>query len=289
MSDFNAVKTKDACVQWIRDYFNRDGKGCKAIVGISGGKDSAVVAALCCEALGKDRVAAVLMPNGKQADIDDSLNVINHLGIACVVYANIGEAFQALRNGIYEFKEGAQPVLHIDCGTNLPAGHVSEKSKMELMSWHQQSIVNTPARLRMTVLYAVAASYNGRVANTCNRSEDVVGYATLYGDSAGDFSPLSKLTVTEVIAIGKALGLPDKMVNKTPADGLCGVSDEESLGITYKEIDEYLREGKHAETIGVKVNEMYRSRGAFKLALINIPCYNPCLPDSISLYCPLHL
>jgi NAD+ synthase len=104
----------------------------------------------------------------------------------------------------------------------------------------EQSIINTPARIRMTTLYAISACVGGRVANTCNLSEDYVGYATKFGDGAGDFSPLAELTVSQVIAIGEELGLPDELIHKTPIDGLCGKTDEENLGFTYATLDEYI-------------------------------------------------
>ena len=208
---FDAEKVKDACVEWIRNFFEKNGQGCNAVVGISGGKDSSVVAALCVEALGKERVIGVLMPNGVQHDIDMAQLLVDHLGIRHYV-VNIKAATEGLISSI--------PV--------------------ELSG---QSKTNLPPRIRMTTLYAISQSNNGRVANTCNLSEDWVGYSTRYGDSAGDFSPCSNLTVQEVKAIGRALGLPAVLVDKTPIDGLCGKTDEENLGFTYAELDRYIREG----------------------------------------------
>ena len=185
--EFNAKQVKDQVVQWIRDWFEVNGKGCNAVIGISGGKDSSVVAALCAEALGKDRVIGVTMPNGVQPDIDDSMKLINHLGIRyCCV--NIGDTYNTLIAAVKE-----------QLGT-LDA----EVSR--------QTTINLPPRLRMSTLYAVSQSMNGRVANTCNLSEDWVGYSTRYGDAAGDFAPLGGLTVQEVKAIGKELGLPIELV-----------------------------------------------------------------------------
>lgn len=207
-------KTKDEIVQWIRDYFAENGTNCSAVVGISGGKDSSVVAALCAEALGASRVFGVMMPNGEQPDIEDSKRLITALGIryGCV---NIHGAVQALLDQV---------------GFNMD---VSEQTK-----------VNLPARVRMATLYAVAQSLQngGRVANTCNRSEDFVGYSTKYGDSAGDFAPLANLMVHEVIQIGKELGIPEDLVTKTPSDGLSGKTDEDNLGVSYAEIDRYIME-----------------------------------------------
>lgn len=205
----NTEKVTKECVEWIRDFFEKNGKGCNAIVGISGGKDSSVVSALCVEALGKDRVIGVLMPCGEQADIDAAYLLVNHLGIKHFVI-NVKEAVEAVVKSL-PFEASVQ------------------------------TRTNIPPRIRMTTLYAVAQSHNGRVANTCNLSEDWVGYSTRYGDCAGDFSPLSKLTVTEVKQVGSFLGLPDSLVNKVPIDGLCGKTDEENLGFTYDTLDKYIR------------------------------------------------
>ena len=218
LNSFNPVIVKDQVVQWIKDWFEENGPGCNAVVGVSGGKDSSVVSALCAEALGKDRVIGVTMPNGVQPDIDDSMKLIRHLGIRhCQV--NIGETYNAL------MAEVEKQLQTLD----------TEVSR--------QTVINMPPRLRMTTLYAVSQSLNGRVANTCNLSEDWVGYSTRYGDAAGDFSPLGGLTVQEVIAIGKVLGLPIELVEKTPSDGLTGKSDEDNLGFTYAVLDRYIRTG----------------------------------------------
>ena len=219
MKTFDAKTVKDQVVQWIRDWFEQNGPGCNAVIGISGGKDSSVVAALCAEALGTDRVIGVTMPNGVQPDIDDSMKLINHLGIRHV-NLNIGSAYKALMGEV-------------------------EKELMDSQNAvvSRQTVINMPPRLRMTTLYAISQSLNGRVANTCNLSEDWVGYSTRYGDAAGDFSPLGGLTVQEVKAIGKELGLPIDLVDKTPSDGLSGKSDEDNLGFTYAILDRYIRSG----------------------------------------------
>ena len=212
---FDAVKTKDACVQWIRDWFEENGKGCNAVLGISGGKDSSVCAALCAEALGAARVIGVTMPNGVQPDIDDSFRLIAHLGIR-KYNVNIGLAFEAL-------------LKEVEAQLGGPAS--------------KQTRINMAPRLRMTTLYAISQSNNGRAVNTCNLSEDWVGYSTRYGDAAGDFSPLGGLTVQEVVAIGKVLGLPLDLVEKAPSDGLTGLTDEDNLGFTYAVLDRYIRTG----------------------------------------------
>jgi NAD+ synthase len=209
---FDAMKTKNECVEWIRKFFDENGKGCNAVVGISGGKDSSIVSAMCVEALGKDRVIGVLMPCGVQQDIDMAELLVKHLDIKHYV-VNIKDAVDALK-------------------ASMP---------FELSV---QATTNIPARVRMATLYAVAQSHNGRVANTCNMSEDWVGYSTRYGDAAGDFSPCANITVTEMRQIGKILGLPNELVNKVPTDGLCGKTDEENLGFTYAELDRYIRTGE---------------------------------------------
>ncbi|MBR6702884.1 MAG: NAD(+) synthase, partial [Clostridia bacterium] len=222
---FNAEKVRDDVVRWIRDFFEENGPGCNAVIGISGGKDSSIVAALCVEALGKDRVIGVLMPNGEQADIDMARLLVNHLGIRSYE-VNIHDAYEGVKNAIpFEMSE--------------------------------QSKVNLAPRIRMATLYAVSQCFNGRVANTCNLSEDWVGYATRYGDGAGDFGPLNHLTVQEVKEIGRALGLPAVLVDKVPSDGLCGRTDEDNLGFTYAELDRYIRTGEidnqeHKELIDKK-------------------------------------
>ena len=219
MNTFNAKEVKDQVVQWIRDWFEENGPGCNAVLGVSGGKDSSVVAALCVEALGKDRVIGVTMPNGVQPDIDDSMRLIRHLGIRhCCV--NIGDTYNTLMAAVEE------QLKTLDAAVS------------------KQTVINMPPRLRMTAVYAVSQSMNGRVANTCNLSEDWVGYSTRYGDAAGDFAPLGGLTVAEVVAIGKEMGLPVCLVEKTPSDGLTGKSDEDNLGFTYAMLDRYIRTGE---------------------------------------------
>ena len=214
MSDitFDAKKTADAVVKWVKDYFEKTASPeTKAVIGISGGKDSSVAAAVCVKALGKDRVIGVLMPQGEQSDINYSQLLVKTLDIKSYTI-NVDETVSTFMG---ELKKHVEP-------TN-------------------QAIVNTPARIRMTTLYAVAASVGGRVVNTCNLSEDWVGYSTKFGDAAGDFSPLSDLTVGEVKAIGDELGLPSELVHKVPTDGLCGKTDEENLGFTYAMLDDYIR------------------------------------------------
>lgn len=233
---FDAEKYKKEVILWIKDWFEKNGKGCNAVIGISGGKDSSVVAALCVEALGKDRVIGVLMPKGVQADIDVAEELVAFLGIKSY-RIQIEGAYDAL---MAQVKEAVGEVAN-------------------------QTVFNMPPRLRMTALYAISQSLNGRVANTCNLSEDWVGYSTKYGDAAGDFSPLSDFTVEEVKAIGRCLGLPSKFVDKVPIDGLCGKTDEDNLGFTYAVLDKYIREGICVEAaIKEKIDSMHK-RNLFKL------------------------
>lgn len=239
---FDTEKVKNEIVCRIREWFSENGNGCNAVIGISGGKDSSVAAALCVEALGKERVVGVLMPNGRQDDIDMSHLLTKHLGIREVT-VNIRDAFSA----VYGEVEKA-------------LGTVSEQSKN-----------NLPPRLRMATLYAVSQSLNGRVINTCNLSEDYVGYSTKYGDGAGDFSPLSRLTVQEVKKVGRALGLPDVLVDKVPTDGLCGKTDEDNLGFTYEALDRYIREGVCEDIETKKRIDTLHERNKFKL--LPMPCY----------------
>lgn len=240
---FDAVKIKNECVEWIRDFFEKNGKGCNAVVGISGGKDSSVAAALCVEALGRDRVIGVLMPCGEQHDIDMAQLLVDHLGI---------------KHYIINVKEAVDGIIN-----SLPKD----------LFITSQTVQNVPPRIRMSTLYAVSQSVNGRVVNTCNLSEDWVGYSTRYGDSVGDFSPMSFLTVTEVKAIGRVLGLPDVLVDKTPIDGLCGKTDEENLGFTYAELDRYIREGIIEDVEKKEIIDRKHKANLFKLEFM--PCFKP--------------
>ena len=240
---FDAIKVKNDCVAWIRDFFEKNGNGCNAVVGISGGKDSSVAAALCVEALGKDRVIGVLMPQGEQFDIDKAYMLTDHLGIKRFEI-NIKAAVDGILSA---FPENLTPTA--------------------------QTLQNIPPRIRMTTLYAVSQSCNGRVCNTCNLSEDWVGYSTRYGDSVGDFSPMSNLTVTEVKEIGHLLSLPAELVEKTPIDGLCGKTDEENLGFTYTELDRYIRTGEIEDTEKKALIDKKHRLNLFKLQLM--PVFDP--------------
>ena len=178
------------------------------------------------------------MPCGDQHDIDMAHLLVDFLGIRHYV-VNIKDAVEGLKK-------------------NLP------------FALQEQSVINLPPRIRMATLYAVAQSHNGRVANTCNLSEDWVGYATRYGDAAGDFSPCSHLTVAEMKELGAVLGLPEVLVNKVPIDGLCGKTDEENLGFTYAELDRYIRTGIcEDEKTKQRIDYLHRIN-RFKLELMPI-------------------
>lgn len=243
---FDAKKVLNELTVWIRDWFEENGRDCNAIVGISGGKDSSVAAALCVRALGVDRVIGVLMPNGEQSDIAMSRLLVEHLGIRHFV-VNIHDGYQGLLGEV-----------------RRQLGDVSRDTE-----------INLAPRLRMATLYAVAQSNNGRVVNTCNLSEDWVGYSTRYGDSAGDFSPLSMLCVREVKALGRELGLPECLVEKVPIDGLCGQTDEEKLGFTYATLDAYIRDGVEPEAATkARIDRLYKLN-RFKVRFMDVFPYRP--------------
>ena len=241
---FDAKKVKDQCVEWIKCFFEENGKDCNAVVGISGGKDSSVVAALCVEALGKERVIGVLMPYGEQSDIDCSYKLVRHLDIKHYEI-NVKDAVDGILN---EMQNKGIEISH-------------------------QSKINISPRIRMSALYAVSQSYNGRVANTCNLSEDWVGYSTRYGDAAGDFSPLCNLTVDEVKQIGRLLNLPDELVDKVPIDGLSGKTDEDNLGFTYAVLDKYIRTGEIEDSKTKALIDQKHKQNLFKLQLM--PSFKP--------------
>lgn len=244
---FNVEKVTNDMIEWVRAWFEKNGAGCNAVIGISGGKDSSVTAAVCAAALGRERVVGVMMPNGVQPDIDVSEKVIEFLGIRgyCV---NIKESFDAAKAEI-----------------ERALGH--ELSR--------QSTINLAPRIRMSTLYAVSQSLNGRVANTCNLSEDWVGYSTRWGDSIGDFSPLAKLTVHEVIEVGRYLGLPSFIVDKVPSDGLSGLTDEDNLGFTYATLDRYIRTGVCEPIEKKELIDRKHEQNLFKLEMMPAFPYEP--------------
>ena len=244
---FDAIKAKNDCVQWIRDWFKENGKRCNAVIGISGGKDSSVVAALCCEALGKHRVIGVLMPNGKQSDIEDSIELVEHLGIQ-FTQINIKDAYDSILDEIDDLYVPTSDGSYIN----------------QRMAISDQTETNLPPRIRMAVLYAVSQSLNGRVACTDNLSESYIGYSTRWGDNVGDFCPLLHLTSDEVVAIGDALGLPYELTHKTPSDGLCGKTDEDNFGFTYEALNKYILTGEcEDKEVKAKIDNLH-NKNLFK-------------------------
>jgi NAD+ synthase len=237
----NIERTKREIIQWIKDWFAENGPDCNAIIGISGGKDSSVAAALCVEALGKDRVYGIMMPNGVQADIDDAINLIEFLNIKTRL-VNIERTINALK--------GSMSIV------------LSEQAE-----------TNLPPRIRMTTLYAISQSLNGRVVCTDNLSESYIGYSTRWGDNVGDFAPLAHLTSDEVVALGDACGLPYELTHKTPTDGLCGKTDEENFGFTYETLNKYVLTGQCEDTEAKEKIDAMHLKNAFKLK--PIPAYVP--------------
>ena len=240
----NPQETKRRLVEWIKDYFRQNGPECTAVIGISGGKDSSICAALCLEALGPERVLGVLMPNGVQSDIDDSRSLVKALGLTAIA-------------------------LNIEQGYRGMLAALGGKERLG-----KDALINLPPRLRMATLYAIAQSLpkGGRVVNTCNRSEDYIGYSTKFGDAAGDFSPLSNLLVSEVRQIGKCTNVPLILVEKTPSDGLCGQTDEEKIGFTYETLDRYILTGEAPAETKAKIDRMHE-RNLHKL--LPMPSFDP--------------
>ncbi len=243
---FNVETATKDVIRWIQDWFEQNGKGCNAVIGISGGKDSSVVAGLCVKALGKDRVIGVLMPNGEQPDIDCAKQLVAYLDIPfyiCNVKKSVDGALESLENAGVEIT--------------------------------RQTKINLPPRIRMATLYALSQSKNGRVANTCNLAEDWIGYSTRYGDAAGDFAPIAKFTVAEVKQIGKYLNLPLNLVEKVPSDGLTDKTDEDNFGFSYAVLDQYIRTGVcEDEEIKAKIDRLH-ILNAFKLKPIPAFDYQP--------------
>ena len=249
MYNFDAKKVKNEVVEWIKLWFEENGPDCKAVIGISGGIDSSTVAALCVEALGRERVYGVLLPNGEQSDIEVAYDLVDFLKITSII-CNIENTVDDVRESILKYK--------YCIGYNVT-------DIFEKIDSSEQAEINLPARIRMATLYYVSQCINGRVINTCNLSESYCGYDTVGGDSLGDMSPLKMLTKTEVRAIARELGLLDEFVNKTPTDGLCGKTDEESFGFTYHVLDRYIRTGKIDDLeVKKKIDDLHQ-KNLFKL------------------------
>lgn len=237
---FNAAETRKELVEWIRNWFERNGKDCNAVIGLSGGKDSTIMCALCVEALGKERVIGVGMPD-KGQDLHNADKVAQYFGIR-FIEANIGGMTTALKQ-LFGDNETVW-------GFNLSV----------------QAEQNMPPRLRMVTLYAISQSNNGRVMGTCNLSENYIGYLTKFGDGASDVEPLAELTVTELLQIGDLMGIPYEWVHKVPTDDLPhSKTDEEKFGFTYATLDKYIRGVEEPEpAIKEKIDRMHRNN-EFKL------------------------
>lgn len=238
-------------IDWIKDYFCQNaGPDTKAVIGISGGKDSTIVAYLCAAALGKERVVGVKMPCGEQHDIDCADKVIRELEIDDFEI-NIGVLNQAF-----------QSEMKIALDTNeLPTGVT----------------YNAPPRFRMMVVYGIAAAIGGRVANTSNYSERYIGWSTKWGDGAGDFAPLANYTVEEVLNIGKEIGIPDDLLYKTPEDGLTGTSDEQAIGVEYAIIDNFIRSNELPDYDACRIIKERYETNLHKMQAQQLPSPRPLL------------
>lgn len=227
-------------IAWTKDYFKDNAEG-KAIIGISGGKDSTICAAILKEAIGSDRIIAVMMPNTVQTDIADSYRVCDYLGIPNEnrYVINIGSTYQSMMS------------------TLVKAAYLTNFKNIQNPLDNDLITTNLPARLRMCTLYAIAACYPGsRVCNTSNLSERFIGYSTKFGDSAGDFSILGNVLVSEVLMVGDDLNIPYDLVHKTPADGMSGQSDEEKIGIPYSEIDKSIQDDDYVSEYTEKISRL---------------------------------
>ena len=247
--DFNPQIQLAGLLEWMNEMM-QNCHGRTAVIGISGGKDISTVAALAVAAYGRENVYGVLMPDGVQPDIDYSRGLVEHLQIPhCTI--NISDAVQGVLKEME--RAGITP--------------------------SRQTTVNLPSRIRMSTLYAVAQSLpGGTVINTSNLSEDWVGYCTIYGDSAGAFSPLGMYTTEEVIALGRALGLPEHFLQKPPSDGLTGLTDEDNLGFTYHAVNEYVRRGVVDPAIKEKIDQKHK---ASRFKFTTVPVYHNGLPIAL--------
>ena len=240
---FDAKTAKEKLVIWLRDYFNNGGNPINAVVGCSGGKDSTVVLAALVEAIGPERVYAVLMPNGTQHDIEDSYKVCEFLGLK-PYEINIADGYSGVLNAV---------------------GKHFELTK--------QATINAAPMVRMMTLKAFSQCVNGRFTCNGNLSELYLGWFTIGGDDSGAIRPLANMTVTEVIAVGKELGLPDWMIDKKPSDGLCGQSDEDKFGFSYKVLDQYIRTGEINDLLIKEKIDTMHNKNKFKLE--PIPSFDP--------------
>ena len=255
-------KIYNKIIKGIRDYCTNT--GCRGFtIGISGGKDSTVVAKLLVDAIGADKVLGVLMPNGQQSDINDSIKVCNLLGINYHT-VNIRNVYNSILSAIHEPQSSQTKMIPDINGSWYPETEPQDRVATTKNGFQFQvspkASTNIPPRLRMTVLYAIAQSIGYRVCGTGNKSEHYIGWYTKWGDGACDFNPIANLTCTQVIELGHYLGLPAELIDKTPADGLTGKSDEDNFGFTYKELDMFLTESNVISTHNsAKFIEMHKN------------------------------
>ena len=268
----SASETVGGCIKWIRNWFEENGKGCNAIIGISGGKDSTVAAKLCVEALGKDRVIGIMMPKISNTLLGSAVNAIDSLLYEYKTQISLDDNVETINkyiSAINALKDGYKVCQYLGIKhyvVNISDAYESIINRIGKIPGEngvsEQTKINLSPRLRMSTLYAVAQSMNGRVVNTSNASELYVGYGTRWGDVVGDVAPLANFTCTEVKTIGKILGIPDEFVNRAPDDGLCGKTDEESFGFTYAELDSYIRDENvsydRAASIVAAIDEMHK-------------------------------
>ena len=255
---FDAKNEAARVVAFIRDYMDKNGQAAPIIVGISGGKDSAAVAAASVAAVGPDRVFGVLMPAGIQNDIKDAEDCCRFLNIRHMTF-NIGPLIKES----YDRMKGSSKYMDF-------------KKISPIVGY------NHPSRLRTAILYMIANQVGGRVANTSNLSETYVGYDTKWGDQCGDFSPFFNYTASEIIEIGIALGMPEKAMRKAPHDGMCGQTDEDRWGFTYADLDSYLRGGELNDDMVEKIERMHR-RAAHKYNIV-LPSVEYALEGSKNIY-----
>lgn len=247
--EFNAKEHLNKCVNWCKDWFQKNAPNHKAVIGMSGGKDSTIAAAILAIALGANKVIGVSMPDDGQS-INDADEICKFLGIK-YINAPITGMTNAFKNMWSEFGD-------------------------EDFKWSSQAETNIPPRVRMTMLYAIAQTYNGIVINTCNLSESYLGFETIFGDLAGGMSPIKNLTATEVIALGDELKLPSNWVHKTPDDGLPNsCPDEEKFGFTYETLDKWIRTGEKSDGETMKKIYAKYESSQFKRDCVNIESYNP--------------
>lgn len=254
---------KDQIVQKIRAWWEINHGAGPAVIGISGGKDSSVVAALCVEALGRDKVLGVMMPNGAQKDIADSQKLCKHLKIVNVT-VNVEFLTSGFLQAVHNVNQGFSDKKNLD--------NIKWKAPFKPCADYTRYTTNIPLRVRMTMLYALAQNFDGRVIGTGNASENYVGWSTLWGDSASDFNPIKNLFVDEVIELGHLLKLPKDLVEKKPADGLTGKTDEENLGFSYADVKKVAlkRDGWQNGTAFADIEKKHQAT-AFKREIIDVP------------------